>query len=122
MTEAKVHHTKYGWVAADDAGWIAQIYDTEEEARAAVDLPPRSTVKRSHTFRNATVEEVGIWCIEQQLDPKEVTLAGAVGVRWESPETQAEEERRQTWEKRQAETMEKWERDTLARLKEKYGA
>lgn len=38
MNDRRVYETEYGWVAADEAGWIPTIYDTEAEARAAVGL------------------------------------------------------------------------------------
>ena len=77
--------------------------------------------KRSHTVRDATVEDVAIWCIEQQLDPKEVILAGSVGLRWQSPQTKKEREMQEKWDRERVEREEEWERRTYARLKEKYG-
>lgn len=32
----RVYATEYGWVAADGAGWTDEVYETEEEAWAAV--------------------------------------------------------------------------------------
>jgi hypothetical protein len=39
----RVYATEFGWVAADDAGWTDELYETEAEARAAVGLPPKGT-------------------------------------------------------------------------------
>ena len=77
-------------------------------------------LRRSHTVRGATVEEVAIWCIEKQLDPKIVNLAGVVNLWWESPETKKEAEMREKYEREHIARTEAWERKTLARLMEKY--
>jgi hypothetical protein len=52
------------------------------------------------------VEDVAIWCIEQQLDLKEVRIAGVINLVWESEETQSESIRRYRWEKEQIERTE----------------
>ena len=42
MSGGRVYRVQgWGWVAADDAGWTDETYDTEDEARAAVGLSPK---------------------------------------------------------------------------------
>jgi hypothetical protein len=38
VTTGRVYETEYGWVAADEAGWTDEVYETEAEARAAVTM------------------------------------------------------------------------------------
>lgn len=77
-------------------------------------------VKRVESVHTVTVDELVTWCFSRGLEPAEVTISAA-HLKWTSPETTAERERRQLYEGHAAERNEKWERATLARLQAKYG-
>jgi hypothetical protein len=77
-------------------------------------------VKRMDNVRDCTVSELIDWCVQRDLSPLDATITSA-HVKWESPETDAERERREKWVAEHLARTEKWERETLERLKEKYG-
>ena len=68
---------------------------------------------------NVTLREVIDWCIEHGLDIEKVTTT-QVHLKYLSPETDEERERREKFELDHQRRTEAWERETLARLKEKY--
>ena len=54
------------------------------------------------------------------VDVRTVELNYCTAV-WEEPSTEADRAQRQAWRKHHADRIEKWERETYARLKAKYG-
>jgi hypothetical protein len=77
-------------------------------------------MKRTDHFAG-TVSELMDWMIGRGLGVDLVMITGT-HLKWESPETDQERERRLDWERQQATRTEEWERQTLARLKLKYEA
>jgi hypothetical protein len=62
-----------------------------------------------------TVESLVDWCIQRGLDPSEVTLS-AGHLKWDSPETDAERERREHYAALADQRRIDWENETIARL------
>lgn len=81
----------------------------------------RKVLSRSHTAFDQTVEDIVDWCIQRDLNPKDVRLAGMANLRWVSEETEAERLGRERFDAEREQRMISWEKDTLKRLKEKYG-
>ena len=77
-------------------------------------------VKRMDNVRDCTVSELIDWCVERDLSPLDARITAA-HIKWESPETDAERERREEWERQKAESMVRWERAQWEKLREKYG-
>jgi hypothetical protein len=83
--------------------------------------PDRQIMKRSDAIpKNFTAADMVDWCFQRNLDPREVHLTGG-HMFWESVETDEEMERRLKFWKERDDRHEAWERDMLAKLKEKYG-
>lgn len=78
---------------------------------------PRMMKRQIHFA--GTVSELMDWMIAEGLSVAEVQIPGT-HLKWESPETDSERERREKWDREAAARTEEWERKTLARLKEKY--
>jgi hypothetical protein len=70
--------------------------------------------------RGWTVAEMVSWCFDRGLDPSEVQSTGG-HLCYERLETEDERDKRMTWWKDQEARHERWERETLVRLTEKYG-
>lgn len=78
-------------------------------------------MKRIDNVHNITVSELIDWCVQRDLSPLEVTITAA-HLKWESPETEKEAERRIRWNAEHLARTEEWERETYKRLLEKYGS
>ncbi len=82
--------------------------------------------KNDPTIRNRiemihpmTVTDLVTWCLQHDVDPDTATITGG-HVRWQSPETEAEREQRLAYWAGVDARKERWERDTYARLREKF--
>lgn len=53
--------------------------------------------------------------------PASQVIVHGASLSWERPPTEEEKQQTADYNRRRAEHLEKWERETLARLKEKYG-
>lgn len=69
----------------------------------------------------ATLYQLVTWCCQAGLEPTDVKVSGG-HLQWFTPETDDEYAARQATLQAAAERAEAWERATLARLVEKYGA
>lgn|SRR5262245_39069869 len=68
----------------------------------------------------ATIAGLLDWAAEHGLDPEIVTITGG-HLRWQTPETPEERERREEAERRSDERREAWERAAYRRFADKYG-
>lgn len=66
-----------------------------------------------------SVDELVTWCMQRELDPTVVEVTGT-HVRFQSPETPEEAQRRAEYTARAERRHQEWERDTYLRLREKY--
>jgi len=78
-------------------------------------------VERFNDVRDCTVSELVDWCVQRNVNPSEARITSA-HVKWQSPQTDEERERYEKWLAEHEARTEKWERETLQRLQEKYGA
>ena len=91
--------------------WTSGYVDLESDPRI---------VKRMAQVRDITVSDLISWCVDRDLSPLDATIT-STHVKWESPETAEERERRIAWEaEREASTL-KWEHETYERLNKKFG-
>ena len=75
--------------------------------------------ERWNQLSKLTVQELIDWCIERNLSLEQVNIT-QVGLKYLSPESDEERERREQFQADHARRTEAWERETLARLKAKY--
>jgi hypothetical protein len=68
---------------------------------------------------SGTVQEVIDWTLQRGLDPTAVAIT-ACHLKWQSPETPQEAERRAEFQAAQDRRHEEWERVTWERLKAKF--
>lgn len=78
-------------------------------------------VTRQENVRDHTVAELVDWCVQRNLDPANVKALGNTPLTWTEPRTQEEVDRLAKFQADRAARTEAWERETLARLREKYG-
>lgn len=76
-------------------------------------------IKRIESVQNIPVSDLLDWCVHRGLDPDTVTVTAA-HLKWESPETEKEAERRAIWQGDRDRRHEEWERETYKRLTEKF--
>lgn len=68
-----------------------------------------------------SIDELVTWCFQRELDPREVEITGT-HLRFQTPETPEEAERRRKYDEDSRRRHEEWERETWRRLQQKYGA
>lgn len=79
------------------------------------------TIGRMEYAPQGTVTEVVHWLLQHGIDPDQATFTGNVAIKYSSPETDAERERREDFERQRDARHEAWERKEWERLKAKYG-
>lgn len=78
-------------------------------------------VRRQANVTNLSVADLLDWCAQHDLSPEQVEVTGT-HLKWATPETDEERDRREQHQRAAEERTEKWEREALVRLTEKYGS
>jgi len=84
--------------------------------------PADPTMRQRHdSWPGGSITDLTDWAHQRGLSPDEVTITGG-HLKWTSPETAEERERREQFEAERDERQLRWERETYDRLRAKFEA